>query len=169
MPNSVLSQQYSGKMHWLIMIMFHAATDSDLVALKGRSNEMNVFKPLAVTSAILICLSTQSKAEPLKTMDDVGRAIDTCWQAPSDAKGSVTLSFSFKRDGTLIGKPRPTSIAVDGDDKVRQQFIASAIDALSSCTPLTFSSGLAAGIAGQVFTMPFTAPKDSSGPMVTTQ
>ncbi|CAN7403827.1 hypothetical protein LJR231_002550 [Phyllobacterium sp. LjRoot231] len=131
---------------------------------------MNVFKPLAVTGALLICLSTPSRAEPLKTMDDVGRAIDTCWKAPSDSKGSVTLSFSFKRDGTLIGKPQPTSIAVDGDDKVRQQFIASAIDALSSCTPLTFSSGLAEGIAGQVFTMPFTAPKDSdSGPMVTTQ
>ena len=156
-------------MCWLIRIMFRAATDPDLVALKGRSNDMNVFKPLAVTTALLICFSAQSKAEPLKTMDDVGRAIDTCWQAPSDTTGSVTLSFSFKRDGTLIGKPRPTSIAIDGDDKVRQQFIASAIDALSSCTPLTFSSGLAAGIAGQVFTMPFTAPKDSSGPMVTTQ
>ncbi len=131
---------------------------------------MNVFKPLAITSVLLMCLATPSRAEALKTMDDVGRAIDTCWKAPSDSKGSVTLSFSFKRDGTLIGKPRPTSIAVDGNDKVREQFIASAIDALSNCTPLTFSSGLAEGIAGQVFTMPFTAPKGSdSGPMVTTQ
>jgi hypothetical protein len=129
---------------------------------------MNVFKPLMITSALVICLSTTSNAEPLKTMDDVGRAIDTCWKAPSDSKGSVTLSFSFKRDGTLLGKPRPTSIAIDGDDKVRQQFIASAIDALSSCTPLTFSTGLAEGIAGQVFTMPFTAPKETN-PMVTTQ
>jgi hypothetical protein len=129
---------------------------------------MNVFKPLMITSALVICLSTTSNAEPLKTMDDVGRAIDTCWKAPSDSKGSVTLSFSFKRDGTLLGKPRPTSIAIDGDDKVRQQFIASAIDALSNCTPLTFSTGLAEGIAGQVFTMPFTAPKETN-PMVTTQ
>ncbi|MBB3234276.1 hypothetical protein [Phyllobacterium endophyticum] len=129
---------------------------------------MNVFKPLMITGALVICLSATSNAEPLKTMDDVGRAIDTCWKAPSDSKGSVTLSFSFKRDGTLLGKPRPTSIAIEGDDKVRQQFIASAIDALSNCTPLTFSTGLAEGIAGQVFTMPFTAPKETN-PMVTTQ
>ncbi|ATU93703.1 hypothetical protein B5P45_17130 [Phyllobacterium zundukense] len=117
-----------------------------------------------------MCAATPSKAEELKTMDDVGSAIESCWNAPSDTKGTVTLSFSFKRDGSLLGKPRPTAIAVDGDDQARKQFIASAIDALSNCMPLTFSSGLAEGIAGQVFTMPFTAPKDqASQPMVNTQ
>lgn len=111
-----------------------------------------------------------SIAEPLNTMDDVGRAIDSCWEAPSGVKGTVTLSFSFKRDGSLIGKPRPTNISVEGDDKARQQFIQSAMNALDTCMPLTFSPGLAEGIAGQVFTMPFTAPKGSGAhPTVDTQ
>lgn len=109
-------------------------------------------------------------AEPLKTMNEVGQVISTCWKVPADVKGSVTLSFSFKRDGSLIGKPRPTNIAIEGDAQTREEFIASAIDALSSCTPLTFAPALAEGIAGQVFTMPFTAPKASaSGPVVSTQ
>lgn len=128
------------------------------------------FKSFAITSVVLACLGTPSEAQALKTMDDVGRVIESCWNAPSDSKGTVTLSFSFKRDGSLIGPPRPTSIAVEGDDQARKQFIASAIDALSSCTPLTFSSGLAEGIAGQVFTMPFSSPKDGdSSPVVNTQ
>ncbi|MBZ9653438.1 hypothetical protein [Phyllobacterium lublinensis] len=131
---------------------------------------MSNFKSFAIASAVLMCLATPSEAQALKTMDDVGRVIASCWNAPSDSKGTVTLSFSFKRDGSLLGPPRPTAIAVEGDDKARKQFIASAIDALSSCMPLTFSSGLAEGIAGQVFTMPFTAPKDDDGsPMVNTQ
>jgi hypothetical protein len=124
----------------------------------------------AMAAVVSGWLVAPSIAEPLKTMDDVGRAIDSCWKAPSGLKGTVTLSFSFKRDGTLIGKPLPTNINVEGDDKARQQFVESAIDALNTCMPLTFSSGLAQGIGGQVFTMPFTAPRDTgSQPTVDTQ
>jgi hypothetical protein len=128
----------------------------------------NIIPAMAIV--IMGSLTIPSIAEPLKTMAEVGRAIDTCWKAPSGLKGTVTLSFSFKRDGSLFGKPRPTNINVEGDDKARQQFVESAIDALSTCTPLTFSSGLAEGIGGQVFTMPFSAPDDSgSVPTVNTQ
>ncbi|TDQ16733.1 hypothetical protein [Phyllobacterium brassicacearum] len=131
---------------------------------------MRNFKSFAIMSVVLTCLATPSEAQALNTMDDVGRVIESCWNAPSESKGTVTLSFSFKRDGSLIGPPRPTSIAVEGDEKARKEFIASAIDALSNCMPLTFSSGLAEGIAGQVFTMPFSAPKDGdSTPVVNTQ
>ncbi len=109
-------------------------------------------------------------AEPLKTMDDVGRAIATCWKPAAGLKGTVTLSFSFKRDGTLIGPPRPTNISVAGDSAARDKFIGTAVDALKACTPLTFSPDLAEGMGGQVFTMPFTAPADPDAvPTVDTQ
>jgi len=112
-----------------------------------------------------------SGADPLKTMDDVGQAIANCWKPDSNLKGMVTLSFAFKRDGSLIGPPRPTNIAVDGDDNARKEFVGSAIEAIESCMPLSFSSDLAQGIGGQVFTMPFSAPRNSQDmtPMVTTQ
>lgn len=112
-----------------------------------------------------------SRADPLQTMDDVGRAIAGCWKPASNLRGMVTLSFSFNRDGSLIGPPRPTSIEVDGDADARKEFVGSAIQAVQSCTPLSFSSSLAQGIGGQVFTMPFSAPWNAQDmpPMVTTQ
>ncbi|WP_348524258.1 MULTISPECIES: hypothetical protein [unclassified Mesorhizobium] len=71
---------------------------------------------------------------------------------------SVTLSFSFKRDGTLIGPPRPTAIKVDGRD-TRKSFVDAATTALQKCLPLSFSPTLAQGVAGNVFTVQFASPK----------
>ncbi|MER8847673.1 MULTISPECIES: hypothetical protein [Mesorhizobium] len=107
-------------------------------------------------SAGVACAS----AAALNTMDDVGTAIQSCWTPPAGAGDStVTLSFSFKRDGTLIGPPRPTAAKVAGDDKARKAFIDAAIAAVKNCTPLSLSPQLSQGIAGNVFTQQFVSPK----------
>ncbi|AGB43914.1 hypothetical protein FJ950_10415 [Mesorhizobium sp. B2-3-14] len=109
-----------------------------------------------VMSAGVVCAS----AATLNTMDDVGTAIQSCWTPPAGAGDStVTLSFSFKRDGTLIGPPRPTAAKVAGDDKARKAFIDAAIAAVKNCTPLSLSPELSQGIAGNVFTQQFVSPK----------
>ena len=103
---------------------------------------------------ILIPLATH--ADPLTTMDEVGAAIMSCWKPPAGVnKSTVTLSFSLKSDGTLIGPPQATFIDVAGDEKVRQQFVAAALDAVDRCTPVELSPALAQGIGGQPFTMEF--------------
>jgi len=101
-----------------------------------------------------------SNAAPLDTMSEVGDAIQACWTPPADAgNATVTLSFSFKRDGTLIGPPRPTAIKVDGDANAKKAFVDAATTALQKCLPLSFSPKLAQGVAGNVFTMQFASPK----------
>ena len=101
----------------------------------------------------------QSGAEPLNTMDEVGAAIQACWHPPAETAGSaVTLSFSFNRDGKLIGPPMPTAINVPGDEASRQAFVEAATKALEGCVPFSFSPALAAGIGGTVFTMVFASP-----------
>ncbi|WP_352759415.1 hypothetical protein [Mesorhizobium sp. M0217] len=83
-------------------------------------------------------------AAPLDTMAEVVDAIQACWTPPAGAgNASVTLSFSFKRDGTLIGPPRPTAIKVDGDADTRKSFVDAATTALQKCLPLSFSPTLA--------------------------
>ncbi len=68
---------------------------------------------VAVAGVMLASAVHPSNAAELNTMNDVGDAIQACWTPPADAgTASVTLSFSFKRDGTLIGPPRPTAIKV---------------------------------------------------------
>jgi ABC-type sugar transport system substrate-binding protein len=117
-------------------------------------------RALSISAAMLFIAASSSAAAPLGTMDEVGAAILACWNPPAGTKGSfVTLSFSFKRDGTLIGPPRPTEINVAGDEEAQKQFVDTAIAALENCLPLEFSPALAAGIGGQVFTLPFASPK----------
>ena len=108
-----------------------------------------------LVALILLPLPVQAVVA-LTTMNQVGKAVLACWEPPAGVKNSsVTLSFSFKRDGSLIGPPRSTAIDVDGDESTRKQFIAAAIDAVEQCTPVKFSSDLAQGIPGQVFSMEF--------------
>jgi hypothetical protein len=109
---------------------------------------------ISATGALLLCAAPTFGGEALNDMDEVGAAIMNCWKAPSSMEDSfVTLSFSFRRDGTLIGRPRATGSNVQGDAEARKKFIDSAITALEDCTPLAFSPSLADGIGGQVFTM----------------
>jgi hypothetical protein len=116
---------------------------------------------ISVAALLWTGAAWQSSAEPLKTMDEVGAAIQACWNPPAGTSGSVvTLSFSFNRDGKLIGPPRPTAINVSGDEAARQAYVEAATEALEACVPFSFSPALAAGIAGTVFTMVFASPAD---------
>ncbi|RWE44666.1 MAG: hypothetical protein EOS78_02345 [Mesorhizobium sp.] len=115
---------------------------------------------LAIAGVMSAGVVSPSSASTLNSMDDVGAAIQSCWTPPADAGNStVTLSFSFKRDGTLIGPPRPTAAKVAGDEKARKSFIDAAVAAVKNCTPLNFSPDLAQGIGGNVFTLQLVSPK----------
>lgn len=115
---------------------------------------------IRISAAGLILMGPlAAQAEPLKTMDEVGAAIQACWKSPADIKNSsVTLSFSLKRDGSLIGAPKPTAINVEGDEKARTTFVDTAIKSLQACLPLNLSPALANGIAGTIYTMRFATP-----------
>jgi hypothetical protein len=114
---------------------------------------------LALSGALLLVLAPSSAADPLANADDIGRALLACWKPPAGSEGSfVTLSFSFRRDGTLIGRPRPTVIDVAGDGEARRRFVDAAVAAIEGCVPLEFAPGFAAGVGGQVFTIRLSGP-----------
>jgi len=114
---------------------------------------------ISMAALLLMAAIYESGAEPLATMDEVGSAIQACWNPPAGTSGSaVTLSFSFNRDGKLIGPPMPTAINVPGDETARQAFVDATTKALQGCMPLSFSPALAVGIGGTVFTMEFASP-----------
>lgn len=119
----------------------------------------NVALP-TIAAALLAAMSCRSNAAELNTMNDVGAALQACWVPPANSENSsVTLSFSLRRDGTLIGPPRPTAIKVSGDAKARQAYVEAATSALQHCLPLSFSPALAQGIAGKVCVLQFNSPK----------
>jgi hypothetical protein len=118
---------------------------------------------LSICAALMLTGAATSIAAPVGNADEVGAAVIACWSPPADSEGSfATLSFSFKRDGTLIGPPQPTEIKVAGDEQARQQFLNAAIAAIEQCLPLQFSPSFAAGVGGQVFTLTFSGSGELS-------
>lgn len=121
---------------------------------------MNTARFLVMAGALSVVPFPSAATAPLNGMNEVGAALLACWTPPANSdNSSVTLSFSFKRDGTLIGPPKTTAIHVVGDDKARKAYVDAAIKALNDCLPLSLSPALAQGIAGNVFTLQFSSPK----------
>lgn len=111
-----------------------------------------------IAAAFQLASAAPAMAEQLASMNDVGAALQACWTPPAGVENaSVTLSFSFKRDGSLIGPPKATAINFDGDDQARKAFVDAAVAAVQGCVPLDFSPAIADGIAGGVYTMQFTS------------
>lgn len=52
---------------------------------------------------------------------------------------SLTLQFSLRRNGTLIGKPRATYSDLGTDARLSRAFVASILKALDDALPLPFS------------------------------
>lgn len=120
---------------------------------------MHMARLLMMAGALSI-VAFPSVAASLNSMNEVGTALLACWTPPANSdNSSATLSFSFKRDGTLIGPPRTTAIHVGGDDKARKAYVDAATKALNDCLPLSLSPSLVQGIAGNVFTLQFNSPK----------
>lgn len=112
---------------------------------------------LGVIALCMIVLSRSITAEPLTSMQQVSVALQRCWSktALSQPNVSVTLRFSFKRDGTLLGQPQPSAIVFNGNADERRAFINAAIKAVNQCLPLEFSPKIVDGVAGRVFSMEF--------------
>ncbi len=112
---------------------------------------------LSTVAMSVFVLSQPLAAEPLGSMDQVSVALQRCWSKKAFAQhdASVTLRFSFKRDGTLLGQPQPSAIVFSGSPDQRRAFVNAAINAVNECVPLDFSPKIVDGVPGRVFSMEF--------------
>ena len=95
----------------------------------------------------------QKPDHALGTIGDLFAALRSCWSPPpeNDARAGMQMSvmFSFKRDGSLMGPPRMT-YATDGvSSQTRDTYLGAIKDALNGCAPLSLSKGLGGAIAGR--------------------
>ncbi|MFC4174427.1 hypothetical protein ACFOYU_20645 [Microvirga sp. GCM10011540] len=111
---------------------------------------------LGITSAI----SQQAPVgPPVNTIRKMGEALWSCWNPPPDTQNfQVTIRFSFKRNGEVLGKPRITYSTFNGDVEERKIIMSRILASLDACTPLNVTPELGGAIAGQIFTMTFTSP-----------
>lgn len=89
---------------------------------------------------------------------DIFPAIRACWRMPAahgPSGSELTLRFSFKRAGVLIGPPRITYSRLQGDRDSHRLFVASVLAAIDNCLPLAFTDGFGAAVAGRPITIRF--------------
>jgi hypothetical protein len=89
---------------------------------------------------------------PLTTnMRDLFMALNQCLlTAPPGVVGSeITIVFSLKRDGSLLGRPRISHAKLLADPGAQRNFAAGALAAFGKCLPLSITDGLGGAIAGQ--------------------
>jgi hypothetical protein len=66
-----------------------------------------------------------------------------------------TIRFAFKRDGEIMAPPRVTYASHDAPEEVRDVYRDAVNAALTRCTPLHFSKGMAGAVAGRPIAIRF--------------
>src|SRR6202521_3004310 len=88
----------------------------------------------------------QKPDHDLDTLGDLFAALRACWtppQAESAKEGmQMTVRFSFKRSGEMIGSPRMTYFTEGVSADTRATYLKAINTSLDGCLPLKFTDGL---------------------------
>jgi hypothetical protein len=95
----------------------------------------------------------QKPEHDLDTIGDLFAELRSCWSppAPDAAREGMQMSvrFSFKRSGEMIGPPRMTFATSGVPVDVRQTYLNAINASLDACIPLKFTDGLGGALAGR--------------------
>ncbi len=110
--------------------------------------------------ALLACALSSTKvhaqANPANTMKDMFAAVTKCWRPPAGTEAmQLTVRMSLKRDGGLLGKPAITHSTLGKDEKLNAEFVASVLQSLQTCVPVSITPALGGALAGRPFTILF--------------
>jgi hypothetical protein len=95
----------------------------------------------------------QKPDRDLDTIGDLFAALRSCWTPPpaDSARAGMQMSvrFSFKRTGEIIGTPRMTFATAGAPADVRATYLKAINASLGACMPLKFTGGLGGALAGR--------------------
>ncbi|MEP9380422.1 hypothetical protein ABLE91_27250 [Aquabacter sp. CN5-332] len=101
-------------------------------------------------------LPARAQDAPISNLSQLGASFQACWKAPPGSAGSrITLRFGLTAKGELKGAPRATYSQLMGDRDAQRAFVAAALTALSSCTPVRMSPDLGRVVASRVLTVTY--------------
>jgi hypothetical protein len=89
----------------------------------------------------------------LDNIGDLFAALRACWTPPQGDTAregmQMTVRFSFKRSGEMIGPPRMTFATAGAPAEVRDTYFKAINASLNTCVPLKFTGGLGGALAGR--------------------
>jgi hypothetical protein len=100
----------------------------------------------------------------LDNIGDLFAALRSCWTPPpADAARAgmqMSVRFSFKRSGEMIGAPQLTFATKDVPADTRATYLKAINSSLDACVPLKFSGGLGGAIAGRPIAIRYVDNRD---------
>ena len=106
----------------------------------------------------------QKPDHDLDNIGDLFAALRSCWTPPQAdaAKGGMqmTVRFSFKRSGDLIGPPRLTFATAGTPAEVRDTYFKAINDSIGACVPLKFTGNLGGALAGRPIAIRYVDNRD---------
>jgi hypothetical protein len=95
----------------------------------------------------------QKPDHDLDTIGDLFSALRACWSPPPPdaAREGMQMSvrFSFKKSGEMIGPPRLTYATAGVPADTRDTYLKAINASLNACIPLKFTDGLGEAVAGR--------------------
>jgi hypothetical protein len=95
----------------------------------------------------------QKPNHDLASIGDLFAELRSCWSPPppETARAGMQMSvrFSFKKSGEMIGPPRLTFATSGVPADVRQTYLKAINASLDACIPMKFTDGLGGAVAGR--------------------
>jgi hypothetical protein len=100
----------------------------------------------------------------LDNIGDLFAALRSCWTPPPADEAQegmqMTVRFSFKRSGELIGPPRMTFATRGAPADVRNVYLKAINDSIDACVPLKFTGNLGGALAGRPIAIRYVDNRD---------
>ena len=103
-------------------------------------------------AGLLVAGSAPANAQTpaANTLPELFAELRACFGASRGSYGSdVTIVFSLRRDGSMIGRPKISHAQLPGDLAAQRHFVASIASALAKCLPVPITDALGGAIAGR--------------------
>jgi hypothetical protein len=106
----------------------------------------------------------QKPDHDLDSIGDLFAALRSCWTPPPTEAAKegmqMTVRFSFKRSGDLIGPPRLTFATEGTPAEVRETYLKAINDSIGGCVPLKFTGALGGALAGRPIAIRYVDNRD---------
>jgi hypothetical protein len=113
--------------------------------------------------------TASAQAGAVTTLDGMFKRLMGCWRGPELPRGhpgmQITVLFSFKRDGELLGRPRITFETPDASAAESIAYRTAVMETLQRCSPMPFSGGLGDAVAGRPFRLRFDDRRNQPKPI----
>ena len=106
----------------------------------------------------------QRPEHDLDTIGDLFAELRSCWSPPPpDAAHEgmqMSVRFSFKKSGEMIGPPRVTFATAGVPADTRDTYLKAINTSLNACIPLKFTDGLSGALAGRPIAIRYVDNRD---------